>query len=244
MASSNKPSIPTVVASIITHNPAVYECFRQKLINYHALAANIKAEVEKQAGKPTTINTIVVAITRFSTTIVEVIKPQPFLVLKDARIMLASDVVDVTIKGKKSELAQVVKRLADLSSSLNEPAQVFHLSNSVKLIADETEYASIIRSSLDKVLIAREITHLSRLDIRLSPEVEVTPEFGLFLTELLYRRGISIRHTYIGEESVLILGRDDGPRAYEVLRQEIDRARATRVEAVISSRSRSSRLGR
>ena len=241
VASANRTSIPTVVASIITHNPAVYECFKQKLLNYHALAANIKGEVEEQAGKTTTINTIVVAITRFSSTFTGLEKAQPFLILKDARIMLASDVVDVTIKGKKSELAQVVKRLADLSPNLNEPAHLFQLSNSIKLIADESEYVSVIRSTLDKVLIARETTRLSRLDIRLSAEVEMTPEFGLFLTELLYRHGISIRNTYIGEESVLIIGRDDGPRAYGILRQEIDRARSTRAEATISLRSGRSR---
>ncbi len=103
--SNNKLSIPTVVESIITHNPAVYECFKQKLVNYHALAANIKNEVEKMAGKPTTINTIVVAITRLSNTVAEVSKPQPFLILKDARITLASDVVDITIKGNKIRVA-------------------------------------------------------------------------------------------------------------------------------------------
>ena len=207
LASGNKPSIPAAVASIITHNPAVYECFKQRLVNYHALAANIKAEVEKLAGKPTTINTIVVAITRFSSTITEASRPQPFLILKDARITLASDVVDVTIKGKKPELVQIMKRLADLSSSLNEQAHLFQLSNSIKLIADESEYASVIRKSLDEAMIVRETTQLSRLDIHLSAEVETKPEFGLFLTELFYRNGIGIRQTYIGEETVLILGR-------------------------------------
>ncbi len=134
-------------------------------------------------------------------------------------------------------MLQTVKRIADLSSNLNEPIHIFQLSNSIKLIADESEYVSTISSSLDKVLIARETTQLSRLGVHLSAAVEMAPDFGLFLTELLYRHGISIRDTYIGEETVLILGRDDGPRAYEVLRREIDKSRATLVEAVISSKS-------
>ena len=71
------------------------------------------------------------------------------------------------------------------------------------------------------------------MDIHLSPAVEMTPEFGLFLTELLYRHGINIRHTYIGEETVLILGRSDGPRAYEVLRGEIDKSRTALVQEEI-----------
>jgi hypothetical protein len=239
--SNNKPSIPVAVGSIIAHNPAVLECFRQRLINYHALAANIKDEVERLAGKQTTINTIVVAITRFSSAEAETTKPHPLLILKDARITVASDVVDVTIKGKKTELAQIVKRIADLSLSLSEPVHLFLLSNSVKLIADESEYASTIRASLDRMLIAKETARLSRLDIRTSPEVEMTPEFGFFLTELLYRQGISIRHTYIGEETMLILNRDDGPRAFDILRHEIDSAREIPVLATSSKSTRANR---
>ncbi len=217
--SSRNFSIPTVVASIVTHNPAVHECLKQKIVNYHALAASIKSEVERQAGKPTSINA----------------KPKPLLILREARITLAGDVVDVTLKTKKFELFQIVKRIADLSSSLSEPIHLFQLSNSIKLIADEREYNSLIRSSLDNVLIAKETARLSRLDIRLSADVETAPEFGFFLTELLYRHGIKLRHAYIGEETILVLGRDDGPRAYEILRQEIDRSRTALPEKEIKA---------
>ncbi|MGA2198635.1 MAG: ACT domain-containing protein, partial [Nitrososphaerales archaeon] len=67
--SRNTLTIPTVVAAIITRDLALYECFKRRLVNYHAVAGSIKPEVEKLAGKSTTINTIVVAITRFSETI-------------------------------------------------------------------------------------------------------------------------------------------------------------------------------
>jgi hypothetical protein len=233
LALVNKPSIPAVVASIITHNPPVYECLKAKLINYHALAANIKSEVEKKAGKPTTVNTIVVAIMRFADSIREADDGEnrgALRILKAARITLASDVVDVTIKTKKSELLSMVKLIAELSSTLNEPIHLFQLSNSIKLTADEAEYVTLIRGALGKGHIAKETTKLSRLDIHLSPEVEITPEFGLFLTELLYRHGIRIHQTYIGEETILILDRDEGPKAYEILREEIDRSRTALAE--------------
>lgn len=235
MASTNRPSIANVVASVVTHNPAMHECFTQKVLNYHALAANIKPEVERLAERQTTINTIVVALTRLSGTIDSAAGPQPSFILKDATIRLASDVVDVTIKGNKSERVQVLKRLVDLSSNLDEPIHIFQLSNSIKLIADEREYATIIHPSLDKMLIAQELAHLSKLDLRL-PEAEMVPNFGVFLTELLYRYGVRIRHTYIGEETILILDRDDGPAAYDILRQEIDKARALPLTATTISK--------
>jgi hypothetical protein len=228
--SNKKATIPSVVASIVTHNPALYECLKQKIINYHALAANIKSEVERLAERPTSVNTIVVALVRFADTITEAGTTESLPILRDARITLASDVVDVTIKAKKPELFLVAKQLAELSSTLSEPIHLFQLSSSIKLIADEGEYNSLIRPSLDRAHIARETTQLSILDIHLSPAVETTPEFGFFLTELLYRQGVKIRHTYIGEETILILGRDEGSRAYGILRQEIDRSRAASVK--------------
>jgi hypothetical protein len=233
--STTRLSVPTAVASIVTRNQAVYECLKQRIINYHALSANIKSEVESLTGRPARINTIVVALLRFSETIPKVSKPKRQLILREARITLASDVVDVTIKANKSELFQIVKRLAELSSTLNESAHLFQLSNSIKLIADEREYDSMIRPSLDRIHIVRETTQLARLDIHLSPDVENTPEFGFFLTELLYRHGIKIRHTYIGEETVLILERDDGPIAYEILRREIDKSRNALVEQRVAA---------
>lgn len=223
------------MASIITHNPAVYECFKQKLLNYHALAANIKPEVERQANRPTTINTIVAALVRFSDNVAEVSEPKPQSILRDARITLSSDVMDITITPSKTEMPNLVKRISDLSLALNEPIHLFQLSHSIKLIADEGEYNSTIRPSLEKGQIARETGRLSRLDIHLSPKVETTPEFGLFLTELLFRHGIRIRHTYIGEETILILEREGGPKAYEILREEVDRSRSLLVDALGSS---------
>ena len=217
-------SIGTIAVSVITHDQAAYECLKRKLINYHALAADVKPEVEKLAGRPTSINTLVVAIKRFSDTLKEVDRKKLSQVLRGATITLSSDVVDVTITTSRSELLPIMEKIARSSSNLTEPVHLFQLSRSIRLIADEREYKSYIRSVLDKSNISRETALLSRLDLRLSQAVEQAPEFGLFLTELLYRHGIKLSQTYIGDETILILSRDEGPRAYEILRYEIDRS--------------------
>ncbi|MDG6926580.1 MAG: hypothetical protein JRN09_08505 [Nitrososphaerota archaeon] len=221
----NAQSIPAIVASIITRDLALYECFRRKVVNYHAVAASIKPEVERMAGKQTTINTIVVAITRFSDPRVDPRGNKSTETLRGARIALASDVINVTVRAGKSELYEIAKRIGALSANLSGSTRMFQLSNSIELIADEDEYDSLIKSSLKSFEIRRERTELSRLDIHLSPSVEPPPEFGLLLAELLYRRGINIQQSYIGKETVLILSRADGPRAYEILQDEIDASR-------------------
>jgi hypothetical protein len=211
---------------VITSDFALYECFRRKLLNYHAVAANIKAEVERQAGRTTTINTIVVAMARFNDSAAKPGREKPLSVLKGARISLATDVVDVSIRASKSDLYVIAKRIGELSESLNEPIRIFQLSRSIELIVDDRDYQSMIKSSLEGTAITKETMELSRLDIQLTPPVDMASEFGLFLTELLYRHGINIRQTYIGEETVLILERSDGPRAFEIIQAEIDKSRA------------------
>jgi hypothetical protein len=172
----NTPSVPTIVASLITRDLALYECFRRKLVNYHAVAASIKPDVEKLAEKTTTINTIVVAITRFSESIERVTGEKPVRILGGARISLASDVVAVTIRARKTEQYEIAKRIGELAPSLSEPTKMFQLSNSIELV------------------------------------------------------GVKIRQTYIGEETVLIMSRADGPRAFEVLQAEIDESRVASME--------------
>jgi hypothetical protein len=228
MSRGSTPSVPSAVGTIITHNQAVYECLKQKIINYHALAMTIKPEVDKLVGKSVSINTIVVAIKRFSDGLLRV-KPQPPLnILRDARITLTSDVADVTLKPKKSEFQTILKRIVEISSQLNEPPDMFQLSHLIKLVADEQEYKSLIRSELDNRHITKESVGLSKLTLHLSPDVNGTSGFALFITELLYRHGISILHSYIDEDTVIILNKKDGPRAYEILEGEIVRSKGNK----------------
>ena len=91
-----------------------------------------------------------------------------------------------------------------------------------KLILLTQEYAE--RQNIDPVIVRKNLAEVQAKLEKVLATVEMTPEFGLFLTELLYRHGISIRQTYIGEETVLTVDRNDGPRAYQLLWQEIDKS--------------------
>jgi len=220
-----KVSVQGAVALIITKNQPIYECIKQKLINYHALAAKIKPEVDKLTGRKTKINTIVVGIKRFSDTIADIEAEEPLNILKDAHITLASRIADVTIKAKKSEFPALLKQITEISSSLNELPHIFQLSNSIKLVVDARDYEAFIRSRLSEWRITKEEMDLSKLSLHLPSKVESTPGFASLITELLYRSGINILNTYIGEETILILDRNDGPRAYEILEREIIRSK-------------------
>jgi hypothetical protein len=227
---SNSPSVPAAVDSIITHNQAIYTCLKQKLVNYHALAATIKSEVERLTGKAVSINTIVVAIKRFSDGIMtargpdginKLQSPGTSAALRNAKLTLTNEVADVTIRAKQSGLPTILKRVMELSSDLQEPPYLFKLSNLIKLVADEKEYKSLIRAKLDKSQIAREATGLSKLTLRLSEDAVRDSGFSLFISELLYRNGVDVIHSYIDDDTIIIVNKEDGPRAYDAIEREI-----------------------
>jgi hypothetical protein len=226
MTSNTNLSVPAAVSSIITHNQPIYSCLKAKIVNYHALAKLIKPDVEKIAARKTSINTLVVAIKRFSDNI-DRERPnfeRTIFTLKEATITLASDVADVTIRPKKSEFPAVLKKIIDISSRMNEPLDILKSSNVIKLVADEKEYRSRIRSDLRKGgdYNVRELMGLSRLTIHLSAEVDgKDPSFS----ELLYQQGVNVIHSYIDEDTIVIVEKSDGPRAYEIIQREIMHAK-------------------
>ncbi len=197
----------------------------QKIVNYHALATTIKSEVEKLSGKQTSLNTIVVAIKRFSDALSEEKLEPPSRVLRNARITMTSDMADVTIRPNKSDFTDILKQIVEISSQLDEPPDMFRRSNLIKFIADEKGYTSLIRSRLDKRNIAKELVGLTRLTLHLSPDEGSDSGLALFISELLYRHGINVIHSYIDEDAIIIINREDGPRAYEILQQEIIRSK-------------------
>ena len=217
--------MPVAVESIATHNQAIHTCLKLRIVNYHALAAVIKPEVEKITGKPTTINSLVVAIKRFSDTLVEENKklPAPLSILRDATITLTSDIADVTIRPKKTEFLSILRKIIEVSSGLDEAPDLFKSSNLIKLVTGEKEYKSVIRTELGKSHIEKELMGLSKLTLHLSPMAKRDSGFALFITELLYRNGIEAVHSYIDEDTVILVNKADAPRAYEILDQEIIR---------------------
>jgi hypothetical protein len=219
--------VPAAVDDVIRHNEPIFTCIKLKIVNYHALAGVIKAQVQDLTGKETTINTLVLAIKRFS----DKLPAENRLAttpdaLRDATITLASDIADITIRPKNPEFPSILKRIAEISPRLSTPLDVLKSSKLIKLIADEKEYASLIRPELNRNRIEREQMGLCRLTVHLSPEQarKKDPGFELFISELLYRHGVKVVHSYIDEDTIIIVDTGEGPRAYEILEREIANA--------------------
>src|SRR5438445_13374613 len=88
-------SVPDAVREIIARNRSLYDCIKMDLINYTALAVKIQKDVETQVGGPINLNTIVVAIKRYTDSFEKKDEIQQEAVLKNARLSLTDGVVDI-----------------------------------------------------------------------------------------------------------------------------------------------------
>jgi hypothetical protein len=179
-----------------------------KLMNFHSLAELIQPQVKQLSGREATINTLVVAIKRFSDTLSNAKSPDASKVLKDARISLSSSIVDVTIRAPKTQFSTIIKELSEVWSDLSEFPHIFPLSNSIKLILPGEDYA-LVRGKLEHLREATTQANVAKLTLNLLPRAEMTP-------------GVNILDAFLGYGDIIMVVDDrDGPLAYDVLQGEI-----------------------
>ncbi len=213
-------SISDAVSQIITRNYLLYESVRMKIVNYHALASKISRDVETLTGSKPKLETVVVAIKRFSDGLVEK-TAEAVDVLKDAKLSLLGRVSDITVEGKSVPTLKMVEELLSLAPRFVGAPNVFQLPHSVKVMADE-EDANLIQEKLSGSYSVRVRSGTAMISVRLSPSAEKIPGIAALITELLYRNGISLLDVFYGYEDLLLLVEEQfGPRVYEILSKEI-----------------------
>lgn len=193
-----------------------------KLVNFHALAEQIQNQVKEMTGKEATVNTLVVAIKRFSDTLPNTKSPETSTVLREARVSLSSGIVDVTIRAPKTQFPGIVKELAEAATELSEFPNIFPLTSSIKLILPKDDY-TLVREKLEHHRQAATMTDVARLTLNLSPRAEMTPGIASYITELLFRNGVNILDAFLGYSDIVMVVDDKyGPIAYDVLQREIN----------------------
>ena len=215
-----RPTITKTVIDLISRNHPVYQHIRMGLINYHALAARIKPTVDRITGRNVNVNTIVVIIKRFSDAQSKLGLPPAMSVLRNSKITLSSRVVDVTIYPKRESFISELKKLVEISTELNERPHIFPLVSSIKIIADTNDYEKL-KTALKARYPLKPRTKTAKITIRLSEDAKKFHGIAAYITDLLYRNGITIIDAFIGyEDIILILDESDGPRAYMILEEE------------------------
>ena len=214
-------SVPDIVKEIITHNRSIYDCMKMDIINYTALAVKIQPEVERIIGSQANLNTIVVAIKRYSDSFEEKDSIKREAVLKNARLSLTDKIMDVkfSLDGIDSnETSNIMDKFSHMKSDY----EFFRLADSFIVLAKDIDDVREVFSTLpnNENLFN---TGLAKLKITLINN-ENRSDVTSYITELLHNNGIEMKNAFFSLDSIIIIiDAKDASKAYQILYSEINR---------------------
>ena len=226
-------SVQEAVRRIVSSNRSVYDCLRMGLVNYTALAARIRPEVEKRAGGQVNPNTIVVAVKRYADALAGggggeggagAGEPRGGAdALRGARISLTDGIMDMRLDaggvGAAADMAGLIERISRVTSDFD----LFRLPGSLRLIVEDMEGA---RSAVQSVSGAGAI-HTGLVRIKITVPGGAAAGAGALVVDLLRRNGIGYVDAYMGGDGMVVtLDEGDAARAYDALRAEMSEGAA------------------
>lgn len=214
-------SIPEIVREIITRNRSIYDCMKMDLINYTALAVKIQPEIERILGNSVNLNTVVVAIKRYSDSfeIKDEVKEES--VLKNARLALTDGIMDIKFSIKDSNGMDPMTIL-DKFSKVTSNYEFFRLSDSFRFLAEDMDDVRKIFSTMSN----REgmfNTGLAKIRISI-PGNQNRSDVVSYVAEVLHANGIELVNAFFSQDNIIVvLNEKDSSRAYDILHSEIMR---------------------
>ncbi len=214
-------SVPEIVREIITRNRSIYDCMKMDLINYTALAVKIQPEIERILGNSVNLNTVVVAIKRYSDSfeIKEEVKEES--VLKNARLALTDGIMDIKFSTKDSNEIDPIEIL-DKFSKITNNFEFFRVSDSFRFLAEDIED---IRQIFSNISNKEDMFSTGLAKIRISiPTSQNQSDVVSYVAEVLHTNGIELVNAFFSQDSiVIILNEKNSSRAYDILHSDIMR---------------------
>jgi aspartokinase len=214
-------SVPEAIREIITQNRSIYDCMKMDVINYTALAVKIQPVVERHLGTSVNLNTIVVAIKRYSDSFEqkEVVKNES--VLKNARLSLTDGILDIKFSADdfgEEDAASLMSKF----SEINPDYEFFRLANSFRVLTEDLAGIREIFGAFGNTE-NKFITGLAKIKILIPPE-QNRNDIASYVAEVLHSNGIEPANAFFSQDNItIVLNEKDASRAYEILRSEIAR---------------------
>jgi aspartokinase len=194
---------------------------KMDLINYTALAVKIQPEIERILGNSVNINTVVVAIKRYSDSfeIKEEIKEES--VLKNARLALTDGIMDIKFSIKDSNEIDPMTIL-DKFSKVTNNFEFFRVSDSFRFLAEDMKE---IRQIFSNISNKEDMFSTGLAKIRISiPTSQNQSDVVSYVAEVLHANGIELVNAFFSQDSiVIILNEKNSSRAYDILHSDIMR---------------------
>jgi len=214
-------SVPEIAREIITRNRSIYDCMKMDLINYTALAVKIQPEIEKILGNSVNLNTVVVAIKRYSDSFETKEEVKEESVLKNARLSLTDGIMDIKFSIKDSNEIDPGSIL-DKFSKVTSNYEFFRVSDSFRFLAEDMEDIRQIFSNFSN---REDMFSTGLAKIRISiPTSQNQSDVVSYVAEVLHTNGIELVNAFFSQDSiVIILNEKNSSRAYDILHSDIMR---------------------
>ena len=194
------------VRDIVAGNRAVLDCMRMEIINYTALAARMQPEIERRVGAPVNLNTVVVAVKRYSDALKGEYLPEPEM--RDARLTLTDGMVNIRVSAEGGA-ADLLERFSAVSAE----HEVFGDSGALRILAQDLDAVRRLAGSLGELS-----SGLAKISIAVPPGGSGSG-VASFVAHELRAAGIELVDAHFTpERTVIVLDEADASRAYEALR--------------------------
>lgn len=209
-------SVPHAVRQVIGSNTLFFQALSSGIANYTALAQKIKPEVEKLTKSEVNINTLVVAIKRFSDSLEEnSFEVGP--IFDRVRMTLTGSIIDIDFH-ESDDTYQVIDEIFELGGGYN----MFRTNKQIRLFAEDIEEIRSLFKPSPKGVTGEIKDGLSKITITVQSDKENTYEVLSIVLSILHNNRIPLYNAFFTQnEIVLILNMDDAAKAYEVVREKL-----------------------
>jgi len=214
-------SVPEVVKEIITRHRSIYDCMKMDLINYTALAVKIQPEIERILGNSVNLNTVVVAIKRYSDSFENKEEVKEESVLKNARLSLTDRIMGIKFSVQESNEMDPTTIL-DKFSKITNNYEFFRMSDSFRFLTEDMEDIRQIFSNFSN---RDDMFSTGLAKIRISiPNSQNKSDVVSYVAEVLHANGIELVNAFFSQDNIIIiLNEKDSSRAYDILHSDIMR---------------------
>jgi len=207
-----------IVRKLIGERPFLEEALAKGLVNYSAVAEDLKVEIEKELGKKVTSAAVMMALRREAERLSQSFIPKSLTHIQESDITLQSGLMEWTI-ARSSTVQSSIQELHKLAGGAEAVMSVVTGVHETTLISNRKNKPHIKRAFTRERTIST-LDNLAALTVRIPTSAVDTVGVFYTLTKALNWENINIVEivsTYT--ELTLIVREDDAARAFTVLRK-------------------------
>jgi aspartokinase len=211
-------TISHIVKQMIKDKPFIEEALARGIINYAALAEELRPGISSELGKKVKTSAVMMALRRLAEGLKIKFKKEKIR-FDEGDITIRSDLFEVTIL-KSSSVVNNIRRLYDLVDfSRGDLLTITQGIYEVTIITNK-RYRARVMKILEKEEIVKTINDLSSLTIKIPLKAVETSGFFYFITKALHWNNINIIEIVSTlTEMTLILDEKDVPRTFSTIKE-------------------------